>query len=94
MKPTYERVRGLFEFLPTTGFLIWKVAHRGRQGWSISPGGVAGRIDPHGYVRLWIDGRYYSAANVIWLWMTGSWPENVVDEPRLDRQLLRGRTLQ
>jgi hypothetical protein len=46
-------------------------------------GDVAGHVDWQGYRAVKIDGYKYSAARLIWMWMTGEWHE--VDHINLQR---------
>ena len=72
---TQEYLKELFEYDGES--LIWKVkkAHS-----SIKVGSVAGSASKsHGYWRIGIDGKYYLAHRLIWLYHYGSFPDNSID---------------
>jgi hypothetical protein len=72
---TQARLRELFDYDPHTGSLTWKRRTSNR----VTPNGTAGTITPDGRVVVRVDGQTYRAHRLIWLWMTGSWPEKLVD---------------
>src|SRR5882672_6258292 len=69
-----ERIRRLFNYDPVTGVLTWRI----RKGNKL-PGSIAGKRTKRGYISVRIDGLWYRAHRLIWVIMTGAWPENVVD---------------
>ena len=73
-----EFVRTLFDYDPETGFLI----HKARFG--VIAGKRAGCVNS-GYRRVKIHGTPYQEHRIIWLWVTGEWPENDVDHEDLDK---------
>lgn len=70
-----EFLREILSYDPLTGDLRWKVSRppRGRIG------AIAGIIDDQGRRKLGIAGEEYFAHRIIWVWMTGAWPEYEVD---------------
>lgn len=72
---TANRVRELLDYNPITGEFTWKTNRRGRRQRGMS----AGCIHPNGYVRISIDYRLYNAQRLAWLFITGKWPEKLVD---------------
>jgi len=72
---TAQRVFELLDYNPETGNFIWKIKRRGRR----KIGMLAGCIHPHGYVRISIDYRLYNAQRLAWLFITGKWPNGLVD---------------
>lgn len=42
-------------------------------------GKVVGQKDRLGYLRIWIDGRFHSAARSIWLFVYGEYPDGEID---------------
>lgn len=72
--PTAERVRELFDYDPDEGVLIWVAPGKGRR-----VGDAVTCRDRGGYVCVKVDQVKLYAHRVIWLWMTGEWPESEVD---------------
>ena len=58
-----------------TGFLYWK-KDRSRRA---KAGDMAGWLDNDGYILVSIAGRRCKAHRVVWLLMTGAWPESDID---------------
>lgn len=71
---TAERLRELFHYSPETGVFTRLVARGGRDI-ATEPGWVA----KDGYREMSVDGRTYMAHRLVWLYMTGKWPENETD---------------
>lgn len=70
------RVRELFYYDPETGVLTWRVApfcHAERLG------KAAGSANSSGYVVVRVDGKTHQAHRLIWLHVTGRWPEGDID---------------
>ena len=66
------RLRKLLKYSPATGIFRWRVHTGGRN----SVGAVAGTIHPpKGYRQIHIDGEFYRANRLAWLYMTGKWPK-------------------
>ncbi len=76
MKPlTAERLRELFTYNPETGhFRRLKNAKTAQY-----------RANYRGYIRLQIEGRYYKTSRLAWLYMTGDWPDGIVDHANRNR---------
>ena len=74
--PTYERVTALLHYEPETGVFRWRETVAGR---NTVAGAVAGCIGKNGYRSIGIDGGKHRANRLAWLWMTGAWPERLVD---------------
>lgn len=72
-----ELVRTL-AYNPETGVWVWLVQRQG-YGPGVFPGDVAGAVNASGYRHIGINGRLYSAHTLAWFYMTGSWPEQLVD---------------
>lgn len=66
----------ILDYNQETGVFTWKVkARKGR----VAAGDVAGYTDLDGYIKIGIDGRYYNAHRLAWLFMTGEWPTDMLD---------------
>ena len=77
----YETVRKLLDYDPDTGRLTWKV----RASIRVMVGGEAGTVEGcNGYRKVGIKGKQYYAHRLVWLWMTGEWPE-VIDHINHDK---------
>lgn len=77
---TAERVRDLLDYNPETGDLIWIHPQSKR----VALGDIAGarhrsRNAKSDRFNIGIDGVRYLAHRVIWLWMTGKWPNHEID---------------
>lgn len=72
---TQERLKELLHYDPETG-LFKNIAPRKK----VKPNSIAGHLDPSiGYVGITIDKRKYYAHRLAFLYMTGSFPKNIVD---------------
>lgn len=49
-------------------------------------GDVVGTINKGGYLQFQISGKIYLAHRLAWLYMTGDWPEGMIDHKDLDRK--------
>lgn len=75
--PSQERLKELLNYDPDTGVFTWKTAVS-----NINVGDVAGHIKPHGYRHLGIDGNYYLAHRLAWVYMTGDDPGSLTVDHR------------
>lgn len=66
---TQERLKELLEL--TDGGFIWKVANSP----SKKAGQIAGGHLCQGYLRVKIDGKFYPAHRLVWLWHNGYFPD-------------------
>jgi hypothetical protein len=71
---TKERLDELLAYHLAAGYFTWKVS-RGR----VRAGTIAGTPDASGHIQIKIDGKPYLAHRLIFLMMTGRWPENEID---------------
>lgn len=69
-----EELRNRLDYDPSTGILTWKIKRR-----SVNPGDRAGCIARDGYRKITYNNQIYPASVLIWFWMTGVWPFEVVD---------------
>jgi len=68
--PTISRLHDLLAYDAETGALVWRVHRRP----NLKPGDEAGWTNRKGRVIVGIDGRIYTAAQVIWAMQTRRWP--------------------
>jgi len=73
---TAERLRELLTYEPDTGVFRWRVP-AGR--WLSIPAGSLVGFSHKGYWRICIEGRFYKASRLAWLYMTGEWPVHQID---------------
>ena len=71
----YETAKEFFNYDPDTGRITWRV----RSGKKVKIGDVAGSINGEGYMQIRFKGKGHYAHRVIWLLVTGKWPENDID---------------
>ena len=69
-----DRLHDVLHYDPLTGVFRWRVARGSR-----AAGDVAGGISGAGYRQIGIDGRYYQASRLAWLYTTGEWPDGEID---------------
>lgn len=72
---TAEEARRLFYYNPDTGSLTWKVT----KGSVALAGQSPKSLGAHGYPRVFVNGKHYRQHRVIWLIVTGKWPEQYID---------------
>ena len=84
---TQEIVRELLDYNPDTGALTWKERdqkwfneERHCKAWNnrLANNPALSRVDRNGYLNGEMFGRFYLSHRIIWLWMTGQWP-NIID---------------
>lgn len=71
----------LKEFLsynPETGLFTWLISRGTAKAGAIA-GSVSVDVNGRKYIRLRINKQQYKAHRLAWLYMTGEWPENLVD---------------
>lgn len=76
---SFKRAYELFRYNPETGSLRWRVAHRGT--WA---GSEAGYLAKQGGIQVGVDGKLYYGHCIIWLLVTGRWPESPIDHKNCD----------
>lgn len=72
---TYWRLKEVLHYNPETGIFIWlkTLSNRTKVGYN------AGTHKNNGYMRIDIDGYFYYAHRLAFLYMTGEWPKNEID---------------
>lgn len=92
---TYSALKQAVDYEPETGFFRWRQIINGQAGRIVSmPGERAGHKHKRsGYWRLIFDGKYYFAHRLAWLWMTGKWPEMILDHTDRDKANNRWKNL-
>ena len=79
---TQERVMQVLDYNKETGEFRWRVP-AGRYG-RIPVGSIAGSINKEGYRYIHVDGGFYRASRLAWLYVTGEWPEHQVDHQNVN----------
>lgn len=72
---TYEELTAIFDYIPETGDLVWKIKTNRR----ITVGTRAGTVNDHGYVVIRVNGARYRAHRLVWFYNYKTWPINDVD---------------
>lgn len=85
MTLTAEYVREILSYDPETGVLTWKQRADQGKAWNSRWAGKEAGTDTNGYRYLIINCRHYAAHRVIWLMVTGEWPQEHLDHADLDR---------
>jgi hypothetical protein len=85
---TAEYLRSILDYYPEIGEFYWRERDNAPP-WvrrKLESGEPAGNIHQGRtpYIEIRIDGKKYKAHNLAWFWMTGEWPENLVDHKDTD----------
>jgi len=75
---TQEKLKEVLHYNPNTGLFKWRIGFRNQ----INAGDIAGtKMGKKGnyYISIGIEGKYYLAHRLAWLYMTGSFPSNEID---------------
>lgn len=71
-----EELKYWLWYHPETGLFRWRYGSHNRM---VKPWDVAGRLDNKGYVNITLRGTTYKAHRLAWLYMTGKFPESLID---------------
>jgi hypothetical protein len=74
-KISQKELKEVLNYNPDTGIFTWLVD----RGANRTSGKIAGHIDCHGYRSIGIDGKYYKAHRLAWLYVHGEFPPNEID---------------
>jgi len=79
---TTEKIRELFDY--QDGNLVWKQSSR--NGWV---GKVAGSLQDNGYTVIKLNGKFYKAHRLVWLWHGKELPESLdhINRNRSDNRI-------
>lgn len=72
---TLERLRAVLDYDPETGLFRWKES----RSWRRSAGDIAGNIQVDGYRIICIDGSFYRACRLAWMFVHGAMPAELID---------------
>lgn len=72
---TPERLRQALHYDPNTGVFTWCVERRGPK----TKNRIAGSIAGSKYRIISIDGERFPASHLAWMYMTGQWPDGLID---------------
>lgn len=80
-----EYVRSLFDYVQTTGQLIWKVTKSA----TAPAGSIAGSVNQKGHINLQIDKRMYAAHQIVYLYHMGFIPTEIdhVNQDKTDNRI-------
>jgi len=76
----HDRLLSLIDYDPLTGVMCNKVKRIN----SKPVGEPLGRVSGNGQIMVHVDGRLYQMHRLIWFYMTGEWPTNLVDHKDRD----------
>ena len=79
---TQKELKELLHYNPDTGVFTWLVSGKNR----VKVGHAAGCVNSHGYVKITLQGKSYSAHRLAWLYITGDWPKQQVDHINHDKK--------
>ena len=73
---TQERLKHFLSYDPDTGEFVRINAHKCVARFI---GKRVGRVSRSGYVQIFVDGKYYQAHRLAWLYVVGRWPKEDID---------------
>lgn len=78
---TLERLKEALWYDEESGRFFWNTKIKG-----IIIGSEAGSNDAHGYGQIRLDGKVYKEHRLVWLYVTGRWPEGQIDHINHERR--------
>ena len=80
-----DRVRELFDYVPTTGELVWRVTKSA----TAPAGSIAGSVNQKGHINLQIDHVMYGAHQIVYLYHKGFIPDEIdhVNQIKTDNRI-------
>lgn len=72
---TQSELKQILDYNPDTGIFTWKI----NKGGKAKCGTIANSIDSKGYIRIQINNKRNSAHRLAWLYIYGSFPNNMID---------------
>lgn len=77
---TQDRLRYLICYVPETGRFIWRVATKCKKAYT-----RIGRNHRSRYLKIVVDGKWYPAHRLAWLWVYGEFPNSEIDHINTDK---------
>jgi hypothetical protein len=81
MSITVDKLKSFLSYDPSSGLFTWLVS-RGKA----KKGSIAGHTEHTGYVSIGIEGKYYVAHRLAWLYVFGSFPDLDLDHIDGDKE--------
>lgn len=72
---TIDRLKSVLDYSPETGQFTWRISSSNRT----PVGSRAGVRSPNGYIYIGVDMKRYLAHRLAYFYMTGEWPQSVID---------------
>jgi hypothetical protein len=70
---TQKELKELLMYNPNTGIFTWKTITSNR----VKAGEIAGTMHRDGYSQIKINGKFYRAPRLAWLYVYGEWPDKI-----------------
>jgi len=78
---TQEKLKSILNFNPETGVFTWLIKPSAK----VKENDIAGYFSKKGYVRITINNECYPAHRLVWLYVHGYWPTNMIDHINHDK---------
>lgn len=76
---TPQRLKELLHYDPVSGLFRWKERPKNKSWNNRYAGREAGAVRDGGYIQIHIDGRFYRAHRLAWLYTHNEWPQHQID---------------